>query len=53
MLALRILIEFIMNLMIRVRESGSQSGVAKERRVTLPSHEDTGVKAEASAMTRD
>lgn len=39
--------------MIMVRESGSQNGVARERRVTLPSHEDTGIKAEASVMTRD
>ena len=39
--------------MIRVRESGSQKSVAKERQVTLPSQEDTGIKAEASVMTRD
>lgn len=39
--------------MIKVRESGSQKGVAKERQVTLPSHEDTGIKAEARVMTRD
>lgn len=39
--------------MIRDGESGSQKGVAKEKQVTLPSHEDTGIKAEASVMTRD
>lgn len=39
--------------MIRVGESGSQKGVAKEKQLTLPSHEDTGIKVEALVMTRD